>query len=713
MRKKKRAKKKGRDARVVTDTQILRVLSEARRPVGIDELENFFGQGVPGRSEIMRLLRALMARGLVIELKNKRFGLTREMDLITGTLWCTRSGNAFVIPDSEGVKDVFVSSRNLNNAVHGDRVTVRLDRYRGKPEGKVIRILERKSHTIIGFIKIYDNRVYIVPEDYRYNTEYLVPRPGRDVCDGELVAARVTAFPGDKIEPECTITRVLGDLTTVAAIGKFIEYKHSLSRRFPRHVENEARSAVAGLTKRGRSDHRGLGFVTIDGKNARDFDDAVAIERGASGFTLHVAIADVSHYVTAGSALDGEAYERGTSVYFPDRVLPMLPGTLSNGICSLNPLEDRYTVTATMQFDSNGRVLNASFHPSLIRSTMRLTYEAVEKAIVENDRKTRRKIEPCLAALTDMAELAGLITCTREQRGSIDFDLPEPEVILDIKGGIRQIVRSSRLYSHRIIEEFMIAANEAVARYFEARNIPALYRVHEPPEREKLRDFERLLQGLGIGHRKTGTSRALQDVLGSVRGTNYEFIVNRVLLRSMKQARYFSRNKGHYGLASDSYLHFTSPIRRYPDLVCHRILKGALAGAQPVYKEEDLALMAAHLSERERLVMEAERELEDRIRILYMKDRVGEVFTGVISHVTSFGFFVELSDVFVEGLVLLSTLGDDYYRFEEERFRITGRRTRKSYRIGDPVTIKVVMADVTSNRLHFELAPAETIDKKV
>lgn len=657
----------------------------------------------------MRHLRTLISKGRVIELKNKRFGLTKEMDLVSGTLWCTRSGNAFVIPDTEGEKDVFISSHNLNHAVHGDRVTVRLDHYRGKLEGKVIRVIERKSSTIIGFTKTSDNKLYVIPEDYRYHTEYLASRPHREIHDGELVVARVTAFPGEKIEPECAITRVLGDLTTVAAIGKFIEYKHSLSRRFPKHVEDEARSVVAALTPRGRADQRDLGFVTIDGKNARDFDDAVAIERGAAGFTLHVAIADVSHYVTAGSALDGEAYKRGTSVYFPDRVLPMLPKTLSNGICSLNPMEDRYTVTATIEFDRNGRVLGSSFHPSLMRSVMRLTYEAVEKAIVENDRRTRRRLEPCLASLTDMAELAGLIRLTREHRGSIDFDLPEPEVILDIKGGIRQVVRSRRLYSHRIIEEFMIAANEAVARHFETKRIPALFRVHEPPEKDKLRDFERLLQGLGIGHRKITTPRALQDVLDSVKGSNYEFIVNRVLLRSMKQARYLARNKGHYGLASDSYLHFTSPIRRYPDLVCHRILKNALAGRQTVYNEEELAVMATHLSERERLVMEAERELEDRIRILYMKDRVGDVFAGIVSHVTSFGFFVELSEVFVEGLVLISSLSDDYYRFEEERFRITGRRTRRSYRVGDAVTIRVVMADVTSNRLHFELAATGTM----
>lgn len=700
-------KKRKKYIRPITDDQVLRVLSSARRPVGIDELESIFRRGKPNRRELLKLLGTLIVKGRVIELRNKRFGLTKEMDLVSGTLSCTRSGNGFVIPDSEGAKDVFVSSRNFNNAVHGDKVTVRLDHYaRGKPEGKIIRITQRKSNNLIGFTKFSDNILYVLPEDWRYNIEYKVVKSKTDIEDGRLVVAEVTAFPGEKVEPECRITKVLKDLTSVSSISKFIEYKHALSGRFSKAMEQEARDRVAPLVPSGRKDLRNLRFVTIDGKNARDFDDAVAIERSSRGFILHVAIADVSHYVRAGSLLDQEAFKRGTSVYFPDRALPMLPKTLSNGICSLNPLEDRYTVTARLEFDSEGRVVNSSFHPSIIRSAMRLTYEAVEKAAVEKDVRTRRKLEAILPDLTDMAELAGLITCAREKRGSIDFDLPEPEVILDIEGGVRQILRAQRLYSHRIIEEFMIAANEAVARFFAARGIPALFRIHEPPERDKLRDFERLLQGLGIGYKKTGTSRALQDVLNTVCGTNYEFIVNRVLLRSMKQARYFSHNRGHYGLASESYLHFTSPIRRYPDLVCHRILKDMLAGKQPAYNEEELAAMASHLSERERLVMEAERELEDRIRILYMKDKVGEIFEGVISHVTSFGFFVELSEVFVEGLVLLSTLADDYYHFEEDRFRIIGGRTHKSYRVGDTVTIRVVLADVESNRLHFEIAPA-------
>ncbi len=698
-------KRRKKDTIFVTEGKILRIFSEAHRPVGIDELENILSRGRSKRRELTKIINSLIEKGRVIELKNKRFGLTKKLNLISGTLWCTRSGNGFVIPDNGSERDVFVSARNFNNAVHGDRVAVRLDHhFRGKPEGKIIRIISRKSNKVMGFTKMYDNVIYIIPEDYRYNIAYRVAGGVEDVPDGQLAVAEVTAFPGDKPEPECKIVKVIGELSTLSAITKFIEYKHSLPLRFSKAAENEAAGAVSDILPAGRKDLRGLRFVTIDGKNARDFDDAVAIERTSHGFTLHVAIADVSHYVKPGSLLDEEAYKRGMSIYFPDRVLPMLPKALSNGICSLNPMEDRYAVTVSMKFDPEGRATGASFYPSVIQSHMRLTYEAVEAATVNRDAKARRKLRPCVENLEDMAELAALITCIREKRGSIDFDLPEPEVIMDIEGGISQIIRAERLNSHRIIEEFMISANEAVARLFEDGGISALFRTHEPPEEDKLRDFERLLQSLGIGYKKRGRTAALKDVIANVCGTKYEFIVNRVLLRSMKQARYSASNRGHFGLASTSYLHFTSPIRRYPDLVCHRILKNVLTGEKnPVYTDEQLVMMANHLSERERLVMDAEREFEDRIRILYMKDKLGEIFEGVISHVTSFGFFVELTGIFVEGLVLVSSLVDDYYRFEEERYRIIGSRTRKSFRIGDMVTIKVVLADVTSNRLHFEV----------
>jgi ribonuclease R len=382
----------------------------------------------------------------------------------------------------------------------------------------------------------------------------------------------------------------------------------------------------------------------------------------------------------------------------------MLPKELSNGICSLNPLEERLTVTARLEYDASGNLLESSFHKSIIRSARRLTYRKVEDALVTRAGEARETVKDLLPDLDRMAELATILKQRREANGGLDFDLPEPEVVLDLEGGITDIMRSERLFSQSIIEEFMIAANEAVAIFIEGHNVPSIYRIHEAPEREKLHDFEKFLNTLSIRYSKDSKGRMpLQSILRQVQNKDYEFLINRILLRSMKQAKYSALNKGHFGLALDSYTHFTSPIRRYPDLLCHRILKGIIEGSPQAYSEQELERMASHLSDRERVAMEAERELEDRVRVLFMKEKVGEEYEGVISHITSYGFFVELFDVFVEGIVLLSSLHDDYYAFQEDKFRLFGRRTRKMYQIGDHVKVRIVMADVETKRLHFGL----------
>ena len=453
-----------------------------------------------------------------------------------------------------------------------------------------------------------------------------------------------------------------------------------------------------------RLDLRNTTHVTIDGEFAKDFDDAVYVEKGRKGYTLYVSIADVAHYVPKDSPLDREAYERGTSIYFPGRVLPMLPKTLSDGICSLRPNEERLTLTAVIEFAKDGEVTGTAFHNSVIRSAARLTYRQVEDALVK---KGQEDEEGDKAASAHAHPNGGPCPAPRRQeraKGSLDFDLPEPEVLLDIEGGVKDILRAERLFSHRLIEEFMIAANEAVARFLSEIEAPALYRIHEPPEKEKLRDLEKLLDTFSVPHRgNIKDIKVLRAILETVKDKEYEFLINRVLLRSMKQARYSPINKGHFGLASTCYLHFTSPIRRYPDLICHRALKSALAGSSAYKTEKELDAVAVHLSEKERIAMDAERELEDRIRILFMKNKIDEEYEGIITHITSYGIFVEPYDVFVEGIVLLSELYDDYYLFQEEKYRLIGRRTRKIYRIGDRVRIKVVLADVEKNLLHFVL----------
>ena len=702
---------KKRNTQELTKDILLQIFKKEKKPLAISELVAILSLNKKQGKTLKQLLKNLVRDGSIVELKNKRYGMPREMNLVSGTLWCTRSGNGFVVPDNVEEKDIFVPSRFIKDAFHGDKVIARVEHsFRGKKEGTIIKVTQRKIRNIVGFVRRDRNTTYIIPEDERISHHFVVTSTLKSagLNDNDLVAARITRFPEGGMDPACTVLKVFKGLQNVLSITQFVQYKSALPFRFKKRTESEAHALDTSMNLKDRLDLRETIHVTIDGELAKDFDDAVCIEKTDKGFILYVSIADVSHYVSPGSTLDREAYERGTSIYFPGTVVPMLPKVLSNGICSLNPEEDRLAMTVKLTFNMNGDLTGSSFHKSIIRSVLRLTYNEVEDALIRKDRKTRKEVQRLLPSLEYMGELATLLSTKREKRGSLDFDLPEPDVILDIEGGIQDILRAERLFSHRIIEEFMIAANEAVANFLTENKVNTMYRIHESPDSEKLKDLERLLQALSIGYKRSGKDiKGLQEVLRNVEGTNYEFLVNRVLLRSMKQARYASQNKGHFGLASDCYLHFTSPIRRYPDLVCHRALKSLISDGGKRYGDKELQAMANYLSERERLAMEAERDIEDRIRVLFMKDRIGEEYDGIISHITSFGFFVELLDVFVEGLVLLNSLYDDYYHFEEERFRLVGRKTRKIYRVGDKVKVRVILADVEKNQLHFSLVKAK------
>ena len=699
--------KKKKNQPELTKDGILKLFKREKKPIAQSELVAILSLNKKQGKALKQILRGLVRDGTILQLKNKRYGLPQEMNLLAGTLWVTRSGNGFVVTDNVDGKDIFVPARFIKNAFHGDKVIVRVEHtLRGRKEGAIVKITQRKIKNIVGFVRKDRNTTYIIPEDERIPHHFVVAGTSKSLGlnDNDLVAARITRFPEGGVDPTCTVLKVFKGLTNVHSISQFVQYKSALPFRFKKRTENEAQTLNASIDPKDRLDLRETMHVTIDGELAKDFDDAVCIEKTDRGFVLYVSIADVSHYVLPETGLDREAYERGTSIYFPGAVIPMLPKILSNGICSLNPYEDRLAMTAKLTFNTNGDITGSSFHKSIIRSVLRLTYNEVEDALIRKDRTVRKEVQRILPALEYMGELATLLSAKRERRGSLDFDLPEPDVILDIEGGIQNILRAERLFSHRIIEEFMIAANEAVANFLTENKVNAMYRIHEPPDTEKLKDLERLLQALSIGYKRdTRDISSLQLVLRNVEGTDYEFLVNRVLLRSMKQARYSSQNKGHFGLASHCYLHFTSPIRRYPDLVCHRALKSLISDEGKKYGEKELETMANYLSDRERMAMEAEREIEDRIRVLSMRDRIGKEYDGIISHITSFGLFVELTDIFVEGLVLVNTLYDDYYHFEEERFRLIGRRTRKIYRLGDKVKIRVILADVEKNQLHFSL----------
>ena len=702
-----RVMRKKKNHQDLTRDIVLHVFKQVKRPIAQNELVAILSLNKKQGKALKHILRELIRDGSVLQLKNKRYGLPQEMNLIAGTLWGTRSGSGFVVPDNVNEKDLFIPARFIKNAFHGDKVITRVERnLRGRREGTIIKIIGRKIKNIVGFVRHHRDLMYIIPEDERISHHFIVTKPTKysGLKDDHLVAARITRFPDGGIDPTCTILKAFAGLNDVHSIIKFIQYKNSLPFRFKKRTENEAQALDLSIDKQDRLDLRETMHVTIDGELAKDFDDAVCVEKNDHGFTLYVSIADVSHYVLPGTDLDREAYERGTSVYFPGSVIPMLPKILSNDICSLNPNMDRFAITAKLIFNRNGDITSSSFHKSIIRSFLRLTYNEVEDAIVRKDRAVRKEVQKILPALEYMGELAALLHTKRERLGSLDFDLPELNIILDIKGGLRNILKTERLFSHRIIEEFMIVTNEAVAKFLTENKVNTIYRIHEPPDAEKLRDFERLLQTLSIKYKRDNKNiRDLQRTLMSLEGTDYEFLVSRILLRSMKQARYSSQNKGHFGLASRCYLHFTSPIRRYPDIVCHRALKNILSGNGKRYGETELETMANYLSNRERTAMEAEREIGDRMRVLFMKDKIGQEYDGIISRIVSFGFFVELTDVFVEGLVLVNTLYDDYYHYEEERFRLIGRRMRNIYRLGDRVKIRITLANVEKNQLHFSL----------
>ena len=479
-------------------------------------------------------------------------------------------------------------------------------------------------------------------------------------------------------------------------------------------VQQEASAIPQEVTpalRRGRQDLRSLPTVTIDGEKARDFDDAVSIEKIKGGWRLWVHIADVAQYVREGSFLDQEAYARGTSVYLPDRAIPMLPEALSNGICSLNPKVDRLTLTAEMDIDRNGAVFRYDLYESVIRSDERMTYTAVKQILADRDPILRKRYAPLVPKFELMAELMQAMRAKRVQRGSIDFDLPEPEIVLDLQGQMTDIVRAERNMAHQLVEEFMLAANETVAGHLEELGIPLIYRIHDEPAEDKMADLAEFLSTIGITLPPADKlkPRHIQRAVASVKGTPIEVLVNTVVLRTMKQARYSEENVGHFGLAAETYTHFTSPIRRYPDLIVHRILKNAIRGTYEVEEAVEkladaLPEAAAHCSLRERTAMEAERDVVAMLKVRFMQDKLGETYDGIITGVTQFGLFVQLRELFVEGLVHVSTLTDDYYHFIENRHSLRGERRKKVFRIGDSLRVRVDRVDIERKRIDFSIS---------
>ncbi|NWF94354.1 MAG: ribonuclease R [Syntrophaceae bacterium] len=730
---KKRIKKREKEDQRERDlspsaAQVLRLMEEEDRPLLLKEILRSLGLEKNLRQRVRALLRDLVKEGKVVRIRGNRYGLPVKMNLVVGRVKCHPDGYGFVIPEAEGEEDIFIGPRNLREAMHGDRVVARVESVRRKgKEGRVIRIIERGLHKVVGKFMKAKHYSYVIPEDERILQEVYIPDgETKRARPNQLVVAEISRYPTERARPEGRVTHILGYPEDPEVIPLIIIHKYDLPHRFSSAALREARSLPPSPSPseyRDRVDLRGIPTFTIDGENARDFDDAVSIEKEMDGGTkLFVSISDVSHYIKEGSALDEEAFLRGTSVYFPDRALPMFPPELSNEICCLHPKVDRLTLTVELRYDPEGEEKGVRFYPSVIRSNERLTYTIVRKILVDGDAEMRNRFRAILQPLEWMASLSQKLREKRMARGALDFDLPEPEVILNLQGEAEDIVRAERNLAHQIIEEFMIAANEAVSHFIEERGIPSLYRVHEPPRPEAIEEFRRFISHLGYTMREESdhSPRDLQRVLLEAKGKPQERVINNILLRSMKWARYSAKNVGHFGLASASYTHFTSPIRRYPDLIVHRVLKGIVWKRNGRFSEvadsveatgslrEELARKADHLSQRERVAMEAEREILDRYRIRFMRDKVGEVFDGVISGVTAFGFFVELKDIFVEGLVRVTSLYDDYYHYHEKRYCLVGERTHKTFRIGDEVKVRVDRVDVERRQIDFGLIQRTT-----
>jgi len=711
--------------KMITEKEILKFMrEEASRPLKRKELANAFNINSDDYRIFRHLVKDMIQEGTLIKIKGGRYGIPEKMNLVTGTLQSHPDGFGFVIPEKshEGSEtstgDIYIGARKMKDAMHGDKVVCRVEShgYKGKKEGRIIRIVERCYESLVGTYEHSGNFGFVIPNERRINKDIYIPKKCTGKArKGQAVVVEITRYPRAEHNPEGKVIEVLGYPDNPDVEVEMIIRSHGLFNRFPEETLEETEKVplkISDKELRERKDFRDLLTITIDGENAKDFDDAISLEKpDGKNYRLYVHIADVSHYVTENSALDREAYKRGTSVYFLDRVIPMLPQKLSNEICSLKPKEDRLTVTVEMDIDPGGEILRNHIYSSMINSNERMTYTDVAKILENKDKKLAKRYDYLLDKFSLMKELCLILNKKRKELGSIDFDLPEPDIILNQEGRINNILKAERNIAHRIIEEFMLTTNVVAAKHIFKSSFPGIYRIHEEPDPEKMSDFNEFIHNFGYSIDDTNSTKAksLQKLIASARGTPEEKLMNHVLLRSMKQAVYSEKNSGHFCLAFECYTHFTSPIRRYPDLVTHRILKALLTKKRPLqnkidYLKKKLPAIAKHCSIRERVAMEAEREIIDLNKIHFMMDKIGEEFSGFITGVTSFGLFVELEDLFVEGLVHVTSIKDDYYIYHEKKHSIIGENKRKVYRVGDKVKIEIENVSMGKRQIDFVLA---------
>jgi ribonuclease R len=697
------------------------------------DLVRFLDLSNDDRRTLRHHLEELDSEGIIHRVKRGRYALPSRESLVSGALSCHRDGYGFVAPDDRSLykQDIFVAARNMEDAMHGDRVLIKVGMKKHPPrregrgrgaesdqerlEGTVVRVLERKYSTIVGRFHEHPRFPFVAPLDARMLHDIQIPfNASKNAGHGQIVVAALTTPPGKYQNPSGKIVEILGYPNEPGIEYKIVYHKFGLPVEFSPGTTAE----VSGIPDRvleediaQRVDFRGEVSVTIDGETARDFDDAITLKKLDSGnFLLGVHIADVSHYVREHTALDQDAYLRGTSVYFPDRAIPMLPHALSNEICSLKPNEDRLVFSVIMEVDPRGAVINSRFADGVLRSRERMTYTSVARILVDRDPQEIKRYQELVPFFEIMEELCGILIKARYRRGALDFDLPEADIHFDESGKVIDILPSERNIAHRIIEEFMLLANETVAKKLTDSGGPALYRIHEEPDPQKVEDFAEFALALGFRlDRQRGRygPRDFQNFCRQLEGRPEGKFLAYLMLRSFMQARYSEQNLGHFGLATQEYTHFTSPIRRYPDLIVHRLLKECLKPQSSREWQENmqdrLPEIARHTSARERNADDAEREIEKIKKVQFMADKVGDEFDGIVFSVIRQGFYVELLDHFVEGFVPVGTLVDDNYLYKEKTHSFVGELYRKHFKLGSKVRVRLDIADRENNRLGFSI----------
>ena len=693
---------------------ILNYLTECNKPRTLRKIADALKvEGGEGRQALSKRIKAMQRDGQIVLNRRGGYGLINKMDLYQGTVIGHPEGYGFLNIEDE-TDDLYLSSREMRCLLHGDRIIARLvgvDK-RGRKEGSMVEILQRANHLVVGRYFEEAGVAFVSPQNKRVNQDILIPKSmGGDALSGQYVVAEITKQPDKHTQPIGKVVETLGEHAAAGMAVEIAIRSHEIPSDWPDEVLEEVNSLtdeVKEKDKSHREDIRHLQLVTIDGADARDFDDAVYCEPQGSGWRLLVAIADVSHYVHPGIAMDDEALNRGNSVYFPQRVVPMLPEILSNGLCSLNPKVDRLCIVCELHVSKQGEVKRHRFFEGVMRSAERMTYDKVASIIIEKNSELRKKYIDIIPHLENLYKLYLLLNKHRQKHGVLDFKTVETYFEFDEDHGVSAIHALERNDAHRLIEEFMLAANIAAAEFLLANEIPALYRVHEVPMASKLEGLHAFLGELGlqIGGGETPTAKDYANLIGRVKDREDAHLIETVLLRSMQLAAYSEKNMGHFGLAFPAYTHFTSPIRRYADLIVHRAIRHLIRNKNATgfsYSIKEMHGISEHCSTTDRRAEEATRDVIQWYKCEFMQDKVGELYEGTISGVTSFGMFVELDGIYVEGLVHITALPVDYYHFDPVGHRLNGERQGKSYRLGNRVKVKVMRVSVDDKKIDFEL----------